>query len=95
MTFDYQKIADLCRAHDIALLRIFGSAARGEERDDSDVDLLVRFSGRKTLLDLIRIEEEFERALGRKVDLVTEAALSPYIRDRVLQEARVLYEFAA
>lgn len=95
MILDEKKIAELCRAHDIALLRLFGSTVRGEERGDSDIDLLVRFSTRKTLIDLIRIEEAFEEALGRNVDMVTEAALSPYIRDRVLREARVLYERAA
>ncbi len=95
MIIDVKRIAELCRAHDIGLLRVFGSVARGEEGPDSDLDLLVRFDKRKTLLDLIAIEDEFGLALGRKVDLVTEGALSPYIKDRVLREARVLYEHAA
>ncbi|MGH7462583.1 MAG: type VII toxin-antitoxin system MntA family adenylyltransferase antitoxin [Pseudomonas sp.] len=95
MTIDQNRIADLCRTHDIVLLRVFGSVARGEDREGSDVDLLVRFGKRKSLIDLIGIEEEFEQALGRRVDLVTEAALSPFMRDRVLQEARVIYERAA
>ena len=94
MLLDTERIARLCEANGIATLRVFGSFARGEEREDSDVDLLVRFADRKTLLDLVRIEEEFEHALGRKVDLVTEGGLHPRLRDRVLRDARVLYERA-
>ena len=95
MTIDQKRIADLCRMHDIILLSVFGSVARGEDHLGSDIDLLVRFGRRKTLIDLIGIEEQFEQALGRKVDLVTEAALSPFRRDHVLLEARVIYERAA
>ena len=94
MRINPDQLSELCRANDIVVLRLFGSTARGEERDDSDVDLLVRFRGRKTLLDLIRIEEEFERALSRKVYLITEGALSPHLRDRILQESQILYERA-
>jgi len=69
--------------------------ARGEETEESDVDLLVRFARPKSLLDLVRIEREFSEALGRRVDLLTEGALSPYLRERILGEAAVLYERAA
>ena len=94
MVLDTKRIISLCAANGIAALRVFGSVARGEDREDSDVDLLVRFADRKTLLDLVRIEEEFERALGRKVDLVTEGGLHPRLRDRVFRDAQVLYERA-
>ncbi len=79
-------------AIDIVRLRVFGSVLRGDDTPESDLDLLVEFGKPKGLLDLVGIEQEFEDELGRKVDLVTPAALSPYFRDRVLQEARVLYE---
>jgi predicted nucleotidyltransferase len=46
-------------------------------------------------LDLVRIEREFSEKLRRKVDLLTEGALSPYLRDRILSEAKVVYERAA
>ena len=95
MTIDRAAVARICEANDIVRLRIFGSVARGEAGPDSDVDLIADFGAPKSLLDLIRIEEEFADALGQPVDLLTEAALSPYIRPHVLPEARVLYERAA
>jgi hypothetical protein len=74
---------------------VFGSFARGDESATSDVDLIADFTDRKSLMDLVRIERELSERLGRKVDLLTEAALSPYLRDRVLRDARLVYERAA
>lgn len=91
VTFNEQRLAQLCRQYDVAVLKIFGSAARGEDTDESDVDLLVEFRGRKGLLDLVALENALSQELGRKVDLVTEASLSPYIRDGALESARVIY----
>jgi hypothetical protein len=95
MTVDLEVIERICARNDVALLRVFGSAARGEDTAESDLDLLVEFTEPKSLLDLVGIEQEFEDALGRKVGLVTVAALSPYLRDQVLREAQVLNERAA
>jgi uncharacterized protein len=95
MNLDLDLLAELCQRHGVRRLRLFGSFSRGEESDESDVDLLAEFMERKSLLDLVRIEREFSEALGRNVDLVTEGALSPYLRDRVLREARLVYERAA
>lgn len=87
-----EKLAEICRRNDIRYLGVFGSFARGEATSDSDVDLLVRFSSRKSLLDLVRIEHEIEEALGREVDLLTEASISPHLREQILQETRAVYE---
>ena len=95
MKIDRERVEEICRRNDIDTLLLFGSVARGEETEESDVDLLVRFARPKSLLDLVRIEREFSEALGRKVDLLTEGALSPYLRERILGEAAVLYERAA
>jgi predicted nucleotidyltransferase len=70
---------------------IFGSYARGEARPDSDLDLLVDFKESKSLLTLVRIERELSEALGIKVDLLTEAAISPYLIDRIKSELKVVY----
>ncbi len=90
--FDTNKLIEICRQNDVAMIGVFGSMARGEATEQSDIDLLVRFSKRKSLLTLVRLEREMSEALGRKVDLLTEAAISPYLRDDIKQALRVIYE---
>ena len=77
---------------DIEMLGVFGSVARGDDDAASDIDLLVRFKKPVGLLDLIEIEERFAKALGRTVDLGTEASLHPLIKANVAEELKVLYE---
>jgi predicted nucleotidyltransferase len=86
------RLAELCRKHDVRMLKLFGSAARGEDTPASDIDLLVEFEGRKSLFDLIGLELELTEFLGRRVDLLTEPSISPYLRDRILASASVIYE---
>jgi len=92
VSIDTARLVEICRANDAAMVGVFGSVARGDATHDSDVDVLVRFRHRRSLLTLVRLERELSAALGRKVDLITEAALSPYLRDRILSELKVLYE---
>lgn len=68
-------------------VRIFGSFARGENRDGSDLDLLIDLEPGRSLFDLVAIKQDLEDLLGIPVDVVTERSISPYIRDAVLQEA--------
>ena len=71
----------------MAAFFLFGSIVRGEAREDSDIDLIVDFAKPVGLFDFIGLQERLCAVLGRRVDLVTRAALKPRIRDRVLQEA--------
>ena len=71
---------------------VFGSYARGEEKPKSDIDILVEFSERKSLLEHVKIERELSEALGIKVDLLTEKAISPYLIDRIRNEMKVIYQ---
>ncbi len=64
-------------------LGVFGSYARGENTNLSDLDLLVKFGIRISLLDLIKLEQDLSESLGVKVDLVTEGALSQYIKPHI------------
>ena len=91
-SFDADKLIEMCRANDAAMVGVFGSAARGEDTLESDIDLIVRFSRRKSLLDIVKLERELSAVLGKRVDLLTEAAISPYMRDRILSELKVIYE---
>jgi predicted nucleotidyltransferase len=90
--FDTEKLIQICQQNDVAMIGVFGSMARGEATEDSDIDLLVKFSKGKSLLTLVRLEREISTALDRKVDLLTEAAISPYLRDRIRRELKVIYE---
>ncbi len=68
-------------------IRVFGSVARGEAGDDSDVDLLVDYVPGHGGFAFVEFCDEIERLFGRRVDVVTERSLHPRIRERVLQQA--------
>jgi predicted nucleotidyltransferase len=93
--FNRERLETLCVEHKVQRLRIFGSAARGEERTESDIDLLVDFSTPVGFFELIELEEQLAEFFGRSVDLLTERGLSPYLRDSILSEAQVLFDAAA
>ena len=78
--------------HGANKIGIFGSVARGEERIDSDIDILIEFKKTPSLFEVVRIEQEISDIIGKKVELITEKSLSPYIKDSVLKEVVILYE---
>ena len=85
------EVKELLVSNDVARLGLFGSFARGEQRDDSDIDLLVSFNKRKGLFAFVQLERELSAVLGRKVDLVTESSVSPYFKDSILRESITVY----
>jgi predicted nucleotidyltransferase len=86
------KIAEFCKRNRIRKLSLFGSALRGELREDSDIDLLVEFEpGHVPGLAFFAMQNELSEILGRKVDLNTPQFLSRYFREQVLAEAEVQY----
>jgi predicted nucleotidyltransferase len=92
------KIADFCRRWKITEFSLFGSVLRDDFRPDSDVDVLVGFQpdAHWTLLDLAQMQEELERVLGHKVDLLTrrgvEQSRNALRRQAILSTAEVVYE---
>lgn len=82
-----QEILRIAGQYGASEVRIFGSAAKGRSGIGSDVDVLVKLEPGRSLLDIIALKQDLEDLLGRKVDLVTEASISPYIREQVLREA--------
>jgi predicted nucleotidyltransferase len=86
---EIHPVREELRRHGVRTLRVFGSVARETARIDSDIDFLVGFDPQfRTLDDLLAVGDVLEKALGRKVDLVTEDGLSPYLAPHVLKEAR-------
>jgi len=81
---DILRIATQYGASDV---RVFGSVARGEDGPESDIDVLIHLETGRSLLDIVAIKQELEELLGRKVDVLTESSLSPYLREQILMEA--------
>jgi len=90
---DEAQLADLCRRYRVRELLLFGSAARGEMRPDSDIDLLVEFLPNAVvgLVEHAGLMLDLEMLLGRKVDLVSKNGLKPRIRPYVLADAQLVY----
>jgi uncharacterized protein len=87
-----EEIAAFCRRNHIRRLAVFGSVLRDDFAPESDVDVLVEFEkGHVPGLAFITMQDELSEVLQRNVDLNTPACLSPYFRQRVLNEAEVLY----
>ena len=84
---DIRRIAAKHGAYNV---RIFGSVVRGEARPDSDIDLLIEKGPTTSSWFPAGLVLELEEMLGRRVEIVTEKALNPYLRDRVLREAVAL-----
>jgi len=91
----HERIAEFCRKHHIRRLAFFGSVLRDDFRPDSDVDVLVEFEpGQTPGWEFFSMERELSEILQRKADLNTQGFLGRYIRDRVLREARTVYDAA-
>ena len=90
---DGSALAAVCRRYGVKELSLFGSAARGEMGPKSDIDIMVEFEPgfRIGLIKFEYLVEELESLARRKVDLVTKRGLKPWIRRKVLQDARVIY----
>jgi len=90
LTKKRDEIIKVATIHGARNIRVFGSVARGEADERSDIDFLVEMEPGRSLLDLGGLLMDLQDVLGRDVDVVTERGLNPRIRDRVLQEAVAL-----
>jgi uncharacterized protein len=90
--FDSELLIKICRENGVKEIRLFGSMARGDYSVKSDVDLLVTFAFPISLLQMAHLKAELSETMGWEIDLVTEAGLSPYIYEHVMQEAILLYQ---
>ena len=88
----FKKIVLFLKRYGVDKIGIFGSYVRDEATAESDIDILVNFSERITLLEFVRMERELSEALVLKVHLLTEKCISPYLIDDIKKEMVVLYQ---
>lgn len=89
---DRERLRDVCERYGVVSLEVFGSVARGEDRSDSDLDLLYVLKPDTRLgFKLFDLEDELADLFGRPVDLVARKAINKYLRDQVLSDAQPLY----
>ncbi len=84
------KILPVLDKHDVKRASIFGSIARDDSDENSDIDILVELGGEKSLLDLAGLKIELEEILGKGVDVLTYESLHPLLKDRILGEQKVI-----
>ena len=82
-----ESIMHLADLHGARNVRVFGSVARGDATNESDVDFLVDMDEGRSLLDLVGLWQDLQDLLGRKVDVITDGGISPYLRAKILAEA--------
>lgn len=82
-----KPIIEVLKKHGVKKAGIFGSYARGEEKTDSDIDILIDVGGRKfSLLDLVSLEMELEKRMGKKIDLLTYAGINSHLKEYILKD---------
>ncbi|MBI5474510.1 MAG: nucleotidyltransferase family protein [Ignavibacteriae bacterium] len=84
-------IVDFLKQHDARRISVFGSFARGEETEESDIDILVSFNRDISFLDLVGLELELSDMLGKKVDLVMEGGVNPMLKPYIDRDIEIIY----
>jgi hypothetical protein len=92
LTQHQTKISALAKKNGITYLGLFGSYARGEQKKDSDIDLLVDFNKRYSLFDLIRVERSFSQVLKAPVDLIPADSLNKHVQPYVQKDLITIYD---
>ena len=88
-----KEIVPLLRKRGVIKAGIFGSYARGEQTRKSDMDILIKFRGRKSLLDIVKLKHEIENKVKKKVDLLTYRSIHPLLKKDILKdEIRIIHE---
>lgn len=80
-------ILDIARRRGAKNIRLFGSVARGDDTESSDIDLLVSMDANRSLYDLIGLQQEIQALLKRKVDVLTDKSINKHLQSHILQEA--------
>lgn len=79
------------KAGDVEYAGVFGSFARGEEKETSDIDFLVKFKGRPTFAGYLNLNEALRKSLNREIDLVTVGAVNKFLKPQIEKDLQVIY----
>ena len=85
-----KMLIEVLKKHGVKKAALFGSIVRGEATEESDIDLLIEFGGRKSLLDLAGLKLELQELLRRRIDVLTYKSLHPLLKERILSEQEVI-----
>jgi predicted nucleotidyltransferase len=88
----FKKVLSALAKHGIKKVAVFGSYARSDMNSKSDPDIVVQFTRRKSLLDIVKIERELGEKTGVKVDLQTKNSLSPYLKPYIDKDLLTIYQ---
>jgi len=86
------KIIGLCAKYEPKKIGMFGSYARNEANDESDLDILISFQGKINFFEIAGLEQELEEELNMNIDLITEKSLNPMIAEYILDDLVVIHE---
>lgn len=87
-----RKSEPVLRTYGMKRASVFGSTARGEAREDSDVDMLVKLGRPMGMISYSRFVDDLKSALGRDVDVLTENSLNPHLRPHITKDLKIIYE---
>lgn len=87
-----KQILPILKSQGILKASIFGSFARGDNTEKSDVDMLVELDSSKTLFDLVELKIQLEKRLNKKVDVMTYKSIHPLLKKAILKEQKIIYK---
>jgi predicted nucleotidyltransferase len=87
-----KKISPILSTYGVKKASLFGSVARGDDTQKSDVDILIKLGKPMGLLSYIGLNNKLEKVLHRKVDMVTESSLNKFIKPYILSDLKIIYE---
>jgi predicted nucleotidyltransferase len=85
-----EKVLEILKKHYVKKAAFFGSIVRNELTEESDIDILIEFKGKKSLFDLANLQIDLEDSLQRKFDVLTYNSIHPLLRERILSEQEVI-----
>lgn len=89
--YDQTKLNVLCQTYGISNLFLFGSQARGDSSEDSDIDLIAKFDKPIGLIEFVKAEQELSQMFSKPVDLLTERSINPKIKESIQRDLLSLY----